>query len=229
MSLTGIYKIQSKIKPERIYIGSALNTYKREKQHFSDLLYNKHGNKRLQNHYNKYGKDDLFFSIIVGCTKESLISYEQFYIDAINPFFNIRQKAESNLGIKYSDEVRRKLSESHIGLQSGEKHPLFGKHHSEVSKRKMSISHQGRITWNKGKKGVYKTSEETKEKMRIASSGKKHTEASKQKMRKPKSVETKLKMSEAQKGNKNCLGVRRSDETRRKMSEARKNRIKCLS
>jgi hypothetical protein len=31
-------------------------------------------------------------------------------------------------------DVKKKNSESHIGLQSGEKHPMYGKHHSEKTK-----------------------------------------------------------------------------------------------
>jgi hypothetical protein len=35
--ITGIYKIQSIIKPERIYIGSAVYVDKRWKEHLNDL------------------------------------------------------------------------------------------------------------------------------------------------------------------------------------------------
>jgi len=34
--------------------------------------------------------------------------------------------------------------------QSGENHPMFGKHHSEESCKKMSVSHKDQIPWNKG-------------------------------------------------------------------------------
>lgn len=56
MKISGIYKIQSKVKPERIYIGSAVNIRHRRNQHFSSLSLNNHHNKKLQYHYNKYGK-----------------------------------------------------------------------------------------------------------------------------------------------------------------------------
>lgn len=52
--------------------------------------------------------------------------------------------------VKLSEETKKKLSESHKGLLSGEKHPMFGKHHSEESKRKMSESKKGKPTHNKG-------------------------------------------------------------------------------
>lgn len=50
--ITGIYKIQSIVHPERCYVGSAINITARWKKHLSDLKYNRH-NQKLQNHYNK--------------------------------------------------------------------------------------------------------------------------------------------------------------------------------
>ena len=54
----GIYKIQSIIKPERYYIGSAINIGSRLKTHFKALRNNLHHSDKLQNHYNKYGAED---------------------------------------------------------------------------------------------------------------------------------------------------------------------------
>ena len=42
MKITGIYKIESKLKPERIYIGSAVNISKRWLLHLSRLRRDKH-------------------------------------------------------------------------------------------------------------------------------------------------------------------------------------------
>jgi GIY-YIG catalytic domain. len=64
MNTSGIYKIESKLKPERIYIGSAINIGQRWRVHLSDLRKQKHHSKKLQNHYNKYGEVDLSFSIL---------------------------------------------------------------------------------------------------------------------------------------------------------------------
>jgi hypothetical protein len=46
----------------------------------------------------------------------------------------------------------------------GKKNPFYGRKHSDESKRKILLSHRGQIPWNKGKVGVY--SEETLLKMR---------------------------------------------------------------
>jgi len=113
---TGIYKIESKIHPNRCYVGSAVNISKRWNYHLEDLIKNKHANNRLQNHYNKYGKNDLLFSILICCDKENLIANEQFFIDSYNPYFNICKVAGSSLGRSVSKETRQKLRE--IKLQN---------------------------------------------------------------------------------------------------------------
>lgn len=109
MKLSCIYKIQSIIKPERCYIGSAICSPKRWNLHLHKLRTNKHENSKLQNHYNKYGESDLQFSILVGCDKEDLIKQEQFFIDIYNPYFNICKKAGSSLGLIRSEETKIKL------------------------------------------------------------------------------------------------------------------------
>lgn len=44
----------------------------------------------------------------------------------------------------HTEEARKKNSETHIGLQAGEKNPFYGKHHSEESRRKISNALKGR-------------------------------------------------------------------------------------
>jgi group I intron endonuclease len=133
MNNSGIYKIQSKIKPRRIYIGSAIDIKKRWWHHLSELRLNRHINRKLQGHFNKYGEIDLQFSILLGCDKEDLIKSEQFFIDILKPSFNICSKAGSLLGFKHSIEFCKKQSKNRKGRVS----PMKGKHHSEESKTKM--------------------------------------------------------------------------------------------
>jgi len=82
---------------------------------------------------------------------------------------------------------------------------------------------EGLPTWNKGLKGEYTTqphSIETKKKISEANKGRIMTEAQREKMRIPKSEEHKRKLRETSKGNKNSVGVVRSEETRKKISES---------
>ena len=119
---------------------------------------------------------------------------------------NFTWGGEGSSGYKFSEESKRKSSESHKGKQAGKNHPLYGKHHSDESKIKNSEAHKGKIPWNKGKKlseehklnlsealngrvawnkgrkGIYHCSEETKQKMSKSNKGKKRSEETKKKM-----------------------------------------------
>lgn len=109
MSKSGIYKIQSTIN-SKFYIGSAERLNCRKNQHFSDLRLNKHYNKHLQRHYNKYGKDSLKFLVIEECEIDDLVTKEQYYIDTLKPKFNGRKIAESNRGHKFSEKTKKNMS-----------------------------------------------------------------------------------------------------------------------
>jgi group I intron endonuclease len=150
MYSTGIYKIQSISKPNRCYIGSALNIEKRWNNHLSMLKHGTHTNK-LQRHYNKYGRNDLSFSILITCDKEDLINKEQFFIDVYKPWFNNRPVANNNSGFHHSIETKNKISLSKKGKAQSEEHkkhkndrlkgriaPMKDKHHSEETKKRMS-------------------------------------------------------------------------------------------
>lgn len=198
MSISGIYKIQSKIKPERTYIGSAVDIHVRWRTHLRQLKNNKHENSRLQNHFNKYGKDDLVFSILIGCDKLDLITTEQFYIDAYNPSFNICKKAGNTLGVKRSIETRRRVSEAN----TGKRNPNYGKHLSEETRRKISEAHKGR-----------KHTPEHTQKVAAARRGIKRPQHEKDKISKScKGINT------WSAGNKNASG-KRSDDFRERMRE----------
>ena len=232
MKISGIYKIQSAKKPKKIYIGSSINISKRWNEHLSNLKYNRHPNSKLQCHYNKYGKFDLQFSVLIGCDKENLMQNEQFFIDAYNPWFNICIIAESrhgvkgqiawNKGIPWSNEVKLKLSESHKGQTAwnkGKKCPL----QSNETKAKRSESMKGKNTWAKGRKNSIESI------TRMVNS---------QKIRRliPVSEETRRKQSESMKGRKATdqarknmsiarLGQKASEETKRRMSESMKKTL----
>lgn len=195
MKITGIYRIQSIIKSERIYIGSTIDMNKRWSDHKSELNKNKHHSRKLQNHFNKYGESDLVFIIVELCFPEFLTAREQYYIDKLKPWFNIALIAGSNLGCHWelSDDFKRKNSEN----KKGEKNHNYGKHLSEETKQKLREAHKGQISGAKGKKWSKESrkklselckgrhhSDETKRKMSLASKGKPKSEQHKQNIKK---------------------------------------------
>lgn len=137
MVQSGIYQIKSRVKPERIYIGSAVNISNRWWRHLNHLKLNKHRNIKLQRHYDKYGESDFQFSILLGCDKEDLIKVEQYFFDSYKPWFNINMTAKSNFGRKFSEEHKRKISEGNKG-----------KHNNRIySKDTRSKMRTARIKW----------------------------------------------------------------------------------
>ena len=151
MQTSGIYKISSIVHPERFYIGSTFCADQRWSEHTRRLNRNLHGNSKLQHHVNKYGIGDLAFNIIEECPIETLIEREQYYIDTLNPWFNLCPKAGSCLGVKRSDEIKHKISEAGKGKRRSEETkqkmsvkrklqipPMLGKKHSEETKMLMS-------------------------------------------------------------------------------------------
>lgn len=116
---TCIYMISSTIKPERIYIGSAVSFKSRVSVHISELKKNKHHAKKLQRHFNKYGLADLVFKIIeIIPNKQSLLVAEQKHLDFYKPYFNSNPTAGSNLGRKFgphSEEHKEKIRIGNLG------------------------------------------------------------------------------------------------------------------
>lgn len=60
---TGIYCIRN-IKNNKRYIGYSVDCFHRKSSHFFKLKHDKHSNPKLQNAYNKVGKEDFVFEIL---------------------------------------------------------------------------------------------------------------------------------------------------------------------
>lgn len=101
MLKSGIYCISSLKYPERKYIGSAHNLKKRYRVHIYTLQCKEHFNQKLQNHCTKHGISDLKFDIILLCPISQLIYWEQLFINAIQPWFNICPTAGSRRGTRH--------------------------------------------------------------------------------------------------------------------------------
>jgi len=124
LHLLGVYKITCKHDSSLVYVGSTAKESKYKKwsgfklrwlHHISSLMLNKHFNIRLQRIVNKYGIEDLVFSILEITSSEDAIVREQHWIDLLDSYnkgLNLRPIAKSNLGRKASKETRLKQSKS---------------------------------------------------------------------------------------------------------------------
>ena len=192
MKKSGIYCIEN-LKNGKKYIGQSVDLEKRKHEHFSSLKGNHHCNILLQNAYNKYGKKNFKFRILLYCKPSKLTKYEQIFVDYYIPetLYNIcTECVGSRFGVILSEETKRKISEANSGKNS----PMYGKHHSEEAKRKMSKAKHGKNSLMYGKH----LSEKTKRKISEANSGKNHPMYGKH-----PSEETRKKMSKIKGGENN--------------------------
>lgn len=114
---SGIYVILNTIA-EKFYIGSAVHIRSRINTHIFNLRKNKHANTYLQSSWNKYGENAFEFGILeLVEDKTKLLEREQHWVDKTNCCnpdigYNSRLKVNSNLGMKFTEETKRKMSEA---------------------------------------------------------------------------------------------------------------------
>lgn len=126
---SGIYKIIN-IVNGKFYIGSSEHLDIRKKEHFRELNLNKHANKKLQNSYNKYGKENFKFEIIEYVEDvNTLLKVEQKWLDKLKPYnrdigYNIAINTSAPMkGRKHTEETKKHYSR----IRKGSKNPNYGK------------------------------------------------------------------------------------------------------
>lgn len=137
----GIYVIIHR-ESGRQYVGSTKNILQRWRGHAGDLNANKHHSSYLQNCWNKYGADAFQFDVLVRCDLPDLLLWEQLCLDNLPCVFNTSKVAGSPLGIKHTEEARRRMSDAHKGQVPGNK----GKKHSDATRQLMRKAQENRWT-----------------------------------------------------------------------------------
>lgn len=207
MSKPVVYKIRNTVN-NKFYVGSTTNPRERFRTHRNKLRCNKHHTPHLQAAWNKYGEDCFKFEIV-----------EEI------PTPGELQDAED----RWLSEFVGQVCCYNAGFRSGapwrgapkEKHPNFGKPVSEQSRAAISASLKAFYAAdpkNHPRLGV-PHSEEARAKIKAK------IQAALAEGRGGKfipSAETRLRMSQAMKGNQNATGYVRTEEHRRKLAEANK-------
>lgn len=186
--MQGIYSITNTVNNKR-YIGMSVDVEKRWIKHRSKLNNNVHHSAKLQNAWNKYGKNAFIFDLLY-CVDDrhtpALAATEKYFIklyDSHNHGYNCSDGGESFPNFTVPEETRRKISESEKG-----------KVVSAESRKKMSEANKGKII-----------SEEVKAKISDALKGKEFSEETRKKIADSKrgrfySEETRRKIGEASRG-----------------------------
>jgi group I intron endonuclease len=113
MKRTGIYRIFN-IESGKSYIGQSVDIDRRLKYHIKKLNDGLHFNRYLQNAYSLYGQNAFSFAVLEECSCELLVVREQYWMDFFatkGGLYNLAPAAGSTLGVKYSEETRKKMSD----------------------------------------------------------------------------------------------------------------------
>ena len=105
----GIYIFTNIINGKK-YIGSSKDLYNRLHEHYHNLMNNKAHNKHFQASWNKNKENNFIYSILEFCDEDVRFEREQYYLDVINPEYNLTNQVIANFGVTPSDEVKLKIS-----------------------------------------------------------------------------------------------------------------------
>jgi group I intron endonuclease len=221
-----IYKIRN-LTNQKFYVGSAVDTRTRFRQHRKLLRRGLHHCKHLQASWNKYGEELFKFEVVeyVG-SREMLEAAEDRWLcehvgkpHCYNSGRSAKAPWRGTKGLGAHPSFGKKLSGSTKELirrsalqQWASADPRTGKRHSEETKAKISARVQRALAEGRG--GKFIPSPETRAKMSEALKG---NQSAKGHVR---TDEHRKKLSEANKGNQNWLGKTHSVESRVKMGLA---------
>lgn len=148
---SGVYQIRN-TKTQKRYIGSGVSIRDRWAKHQRTLRAGTHHNVALQNAWNKYGADVFLFELLEEVTVlEQLVVREQAYLDGSprKMLYNIRRIAESNLGLRHTQETREKQRQAKLGwcpsagARELNRQAHLGKRATKATRQKMSRAHSG--------------------------------------------------------------------------------------
>ncbi len=144
-----VYRLTNTVNGKK-YIGKTI--------HFTTRMYY-HATKHTKCHYlhnaiKKYGWNKFKREIIIDDVPEKdLSNIEMSYIDVENTLapngYNLTRGGEGCSGMTHSEETKRKLSI----MNTGKKHPQFGKHRSKSTREKISIARRNKRVGSVTKKG----------------------------------------------------------------------------
>ncbi|MFM0405286.1 NUMOD3 domain-containing DNA-binding protein [Paraburkholderia dipogonis] len=105
----------------KVYVGSAINIDRRLDKHMKELKAGTHHSSKLQRSYDKWDASAFVHAVLeLVAAPADLLVREQFWIDALDACrngYNMRPRAENNLGHKFTLESRARLSAALKGIK----------------------------------------------------------------------------------------------------------------
>lgn len=220
-SISGIYKIVNTING-RVYVGSASCLGGRRKAHEYRLKAGTHHSIKLQRAWNKYGESAFKFEVIeLVSGEEELLRREQHWIDfykAAEKGYNVAHVAGRTVGIRWTEEQKRKASESKKGVKKSPEHVAamsavrVGKRLSEETRRKIGEKAKARFA-----------DPAEREKISKANAGRKRTDEERERLSQAQKEaytdERRLKQAES------ARSRTHSDEAKAKIAENNRKRV----
>ena len=123
------------------YLGSSINLGPRLRCYFNyKYLSEVRSTSVINRALLKHGYTNFSLEILEYCAKEETFSREQYYLNLLNPEYNIQEIAGEYKGYNHPDDVRKLMSESRRGINN----PFFGKTHSKETIALMSVKAKNR-------------------------------------------------------------------------------------
>ena len=130
--ICGIYCIENTMNGKK-YIGQSVDIFKRWRQHRGELNIGTHHNSRLQNAWNKYGKECFKFYILKECQDEELNDYEKTLIvqyDTYKNGYNLDLGGTDRS--RFTEELKKKISSTRLNFSEEQKLAYIKCHHKEA-------------------------------------------------------------------------------------------------
>lgn len=191
MKQAGIYLISVKRHglPDKMYVGQSVDIESRKKYHLWGLRSGRSRNPAMQMAFNKHGESSFEFSVLELCLSDKVVlaAREKHWLDDIasrhghHSLYNVnRQEMTSALGVKRSEDTKRKISEAQKGRPLSAE-ALKNIRLAAAARKGIPLSKEAIDKRTIKQKGLTRSSE-TKMRMSEAMKGKCHSEEAKRKI-----------------------------------------------